>query len=608
MDRKDKRGFEDTYAHKLPAVSSEAPTLADDSPASEDPRTDLASPAITRYRLGATIGRGGMGEVLSARDEQIGRSVAIKRLNKHDASEGAITRFLREARIQGRLEHPAVVPVHELSRDTSGQAFFVMKQLSGVTLAEVIDKLSFGEPATVAKFPRQRLLRAFAEVCLAIEFAHTRGVVHRDVKPANIMLGDFGEVYVLDWGVARLADGSEESGIAGIDTLGESETVAGSMLGTPGYMSPEQIRNDPELDGRADVYSLGCTLFEILALQPLHPRGNSAIVSALEGEVDPRPSLRPSAREVPPELDAVCVTATQLDPAKRFATARAIGDEVQRYLDGDRDHELRKELAREELARARDAIARNSSADAIRAASRALALDPTAREPADLVGRLMLEPPAKAPPEVEAALHELDLDALYSARPLLVTGAVGYLVFLPILYWVGIRDPAFFLAGGLTALALALSGLQRSRRWMTRVGQFSVLANLVMIILVVRMSSPFLVGPALAITVATSIATHPTVIRPWLLAGSLIVAVLGPWCLELAGVLSRTTSVAGGAVVLQTSSTSLDPVGTVIALALFVVVSISLGAGVARRLTDDRRAAQRIVQTQAWQLRQLLPR
>src|SRR5688572_23159416 len=160
--------------------------------------------SLARYRMGDMLGRGGMGEVVSARDEQIGREVAIKRLRDDSPSKVQVALFLREARIQGRLGHPAVVPVHELRRDHRGQPFFVMRQLEGVTLAEVIKKLAAGDRDTVQRYPRQRLLRAFTEVCLAIEYAHTRGVVHRDLKPANIVLGDFGEVYILDWGVAHV--------------------------------------------------------------------------------------------------------------------------------------------------------------------------------------------------------------------------------------------------------------------------------------------------------------------------------------------------------------------------------------------------------------------
>src|SRR5262245_47666793 len=162
------------------APSDEAPdTIADPV----EPTRPGAAITGDRYRIGRRIGRGGMGEVLVAADEQIGREVAIKRMRAKDPPERAILRFEREARIQGRLDHPAIPPVHELGRDVDGLPFFAMKKLAGTTLAEI---LKAGESP---KFPRQRLLRALADVCLAVEFAHTRGFVHRDLKPENIMLG-----------------------------------------------------------------------------------------------------------------------------------------------------------------------------------------------------------------------------------------------------------------------------------------------------------------------------------------------------------------------------------------------------------------------------------
>ncbi|HEX5057902.1 MAG TPA: serine/threonine-protein kinase, partial [Kofleriaceae bacterium] len=188
-----------------------------------------------RYRLGRRIGKGGMGEVMAARDTQIARDVAIKRMRAATPSEKAISRFLREAMVQGRLEHPAIVPVHEIGRDADGLPYFVMKKLSGTSLAKILDD---DAPITL-----QRVLRAFADVCLAIEFAHVRGIVHRDLKPDNIMLGDYGEVYILDWGVAKVV-GEEDSDFADVGS-GSGEFVAtrvGTAVGTPGYMAPEAVR------------------------------------------------------------------------------------------------------------------------------------------------------------------------------------------------------------------------------------------------------------------------------------------------------------------------------------------------------------------------------
>src|SRR6185503_19594164 len=195
--------------------------------------------------MGEVIGRGGIGEIVLAHDLRIGRDVAIKRLREPHPSEGAAARFLREARIQARLEHPAIPPVHELGADDRGRPYFTMKRLAGVTLADMLEQ---PEPN------RQRLLRAFADVCRAIEFAHSRGVVHRDLKPSNVMLGDFADVYVLDWGLARVVGEAVAEVVTG-DIAGV-ELEPGQLLGTPGYMAPEQLEQAAEAGRPADVYAL----------------------------------------------------------------------------------------------------------------------------------------------------------------------------------------------------------------------------------------------------------------------------------------------------------------------------------------------------------------
>jgi serine/threonine-protein kinase len=283
-----------------------------------------------RYQTIRRLGKGGMGEVMAVRDLVIGREVALKRIRRNAPSDAVVRRFLREAAIQARLDHPAIVPVHDIGEDRSGAPYFTMKRLSGTTLASILD-------GDRAGYPPQRLLRAFAEVCLAIEFAHVRGIVHRDLKPENIVLGDYGEVYVLDWGVAKVTSGGDhdaELGDSGIVAPGG--TQVGASIGTPGYMAPEQILGEADVDGRADVYALGCVLFEIVAGQMLHPTGEAGNRSVLAGG-DARPSARAPWRDVPPELDRLCVEATAGDRSARLASARALGDGVHRFLDGDRD-------------------------------------------------------------------------------------------------------------------------------------------------------------------------------------------------------------------------------------------------------------------------------
>ncbi|MBM4357203.1 MAG: serine/threonine protein kinase [Deltaproteobacteria bacterium] len=226
------------------------------TPNDEPPRATAFS---ARYQPRGLLGEGGMGEVRLARDKVVGRDVAIKTM-RPEVEEFARDRFLREARVQGQLEHPAIVPIYDLGLTEEQRLFFTMKRLRGESLETVLGKLAFDEPEAVAKYPLRRLLAAFVQVALALEYAHRRGVLHRDLKPANVMLGDFGEVYVIDWGLARLRFSGEDDISGGPDPAerGKGETLAGSGLGTPGYMAPEQAAGALELlDGRTDVYGLG---------------------------------------------------------------------------------------------------------------------------------------------------------------------------------------------------------------------------------------------------------------------------------------------------------------------------------------------------------------
>ncbi|HEV8321841.1 MAG TPA: serine/threonine-protein kinase, partial [Myxococcota bacterium] len=270
-------------------------------PGPVDPGTVLLDDASFggRYEVGAVIGEGGMGQVRAVGDRRIGRRVAMKVVRAGQGSRSdARARFLREARVQGQLEHPSIVPVYEMGKTPEGAPYFTMRRVCGATLAEVVEALRAGRVDAAQRWSRRRLLTAFSSVCLTMHYAHTRGVVHRDLKPGNVMLCDFGEVYVLDWGLAKIASGAADDGAregeadgagsaqsgeggsarseqgarapagpAGIDApLHESaRTVDGELMGTPGYMAPEQVTGRAQdVDARADVYALGAILFELL--------------------------------------------------------------------------------------------------------------------------------------------------------------------------------------------------------------------------------------------------------------------------------------------------------------------------------------------------------
>jgi len=569
-----------------------------------------------RYRFGEVLGEGGMGEVLLAHDEHIGREVAVKRIRAAEPSAEELSRFVREARVQGRLEHPAVVPVHDLGVDHAGRPFFVMKRLTGTTMLELLGRLRSGGEADAAA-ARRRLLRAFADVCLAIEFAHSRGIIHRDLKPANIMLGDFGEVYVLDWGVSRaVAEVAEPGGppsavrpFAADLRLDTGDTLVGTVLGTPAYMAPEQLAGD-RAGPAADIYALGCILFEIAAGVPLHANGRNV------GEALTQPAVRPSTHrpDVPPELDAICERATRIDPGGRFGSARALGDAVQAFLDGDRDVAARTALAVQHLAEARAALAGGEDEHhrraAIRAAGRALALDPTASEAADLVTHLMLKPPRDVPAEVERELERIDTESARHQARLAAVSLLGYLGFVPLLLWTGVRDPVFVVAFAALATASALHVFVLSRRTdivRSRI-YLNACINAILIALISRIVGPFIIAPTLATTTLMAYAAHPKFGRITVMASILGAAVAVPWALEMLGVLAPTYRfTAAGELVLGSSIIRFSAVPVQLAFATLLVVLLALVGVLSRGLAQRQREATRSLELHAWHLRQVVP-
>jgi serine/threonine protein kinase len=554
--------------------------------------------SLPSYRLGELLGRGGMGEVVLADDLGIGRQVAIKRMRSGAPSDRQVARFLREAKIQACLDHPAIVPVHEVGRDSSGLPYFTMKRLSGTTLSEVIK--------TGRESP-QRLLRAFADVCLALELAHTRGFIHRDLKPANVMLGGYGEVYVIDWGLARRVSGADDEDFmqAG-DSLG-GETEAGTVMGTPGYMSPEQLQG--EVVGPAtDVYALGAILFEILTRRPVHPRGDAAAASTLLGGVL-SPAASASDRAIPPELDALCIEALAMDPNQR-PSAHTLAERVQRYLDGDRDLERRRAMAVELLATARtdldsgDAARRGS---AMKAAGRALALDPESETAAAIVAQLILEPPKALPPELAKRLDDNDLDQQSIQASSSSYALIAYFVFLPVLLWMGVRDSALVaIQYGLVCAAMACSVLLVRRR--TFRAEIALVVNAVLILALSRITSSFLIVPTLAAGVAVLFAMLPQLLRrPVLVIGTMLVAWVAPLVLEALGIWGSSWQLADGRFAAEPPAVAFD--GTpakVFLIGVNVALVIVLPLFV-RSLAMAQRDGRRQLEMQAWHLQHLIP-
>lgn len=275
----------------------------------------------TKYRLVRRLGRGGMGSVYAAEDTELGREVAIKVSSGADASSELCERLRREARIIARLEHPAIVPVHDLGALPDGRLYYVMKLVRGERL-----------DAWAARQSDERTaVRLFQRIVEAVAFAHARGILHRDLKPENVMVGEFGEALVMDWGIAKeLTAAPSRAGEVDVEAHPTGATGAGAVLGTPAYMPPEQARGDLDALGpRSDVYGLGALLYFLLSGQAPFPDGTPRVATAQPAALH---GVRPS---LPPALVAVCDRAMAVDPADRYPSALALGDDVRRFLDGE---------------------------------------------------------------------------------------------------------------------------------------------------------------------------------------------------------------------------------------------------------------------------------
>ncbi len=270
------------------------------------------APDSARFRILRPHAQGGLGAVFVALDGELNREVALKQiLEKHADDPVSRGRFVLEAEITGGLEHPGIVPVYGLGTYSDGRPYYAMHLIEGDTLKEAIDRFHAGTSKTGGPGPRllelRKLLRRFTDVCNAMEYAHSRGVLHRDIKPRNIILGRHGETLVVDWGLAKATGKSdpatEERTLLPSSASGSSETLPGSALGTPAYMSPEQAEGQLErLGPRSDVYSLGATLYCLLTGQPpftgdLVERAPRRAAGRVSSAAPARPPHRPGARD-----------------------------------------------------------------------------------------------------------------------------------------------------------------------------------------------------------------------------------------------------------------------------------------------------------------------
>ncbi len=280
-----------------------------------------------RYKFIRSIGFGGMKAVLLVFDTDTAREVAMAMMpDFRERPQADLERFVHEARITARLEHPNIIPVYDMGLDENGAPFFTMKYLRGESLAQYLLRVRAGEADAVNTYSLNRMLQIFIRVCNAIRFAHSRNVLHLDIKPNNISLGDFGAVSVLDWGLAAEMV---------TEPSGRRHLTGNVTRGTPGFMSPEQIRGGMHLDERADIYSLGALLYTILTgSNPMSGKPPEEILRLAINNQVPLPSQEAPDREIPAALEAIVMKAMAYRPGDRYASVAELRQDVASFMDG----------------------------------------------------------------------------------------------------------------------------------------------------------------------------------------------------------------------------------------------------------------------------------
>ena len=311
------------------------------------PRSAEEPSERARYRIDGLLGQGGMGHVWLAHDELLNREVALKtvRLN-HEEDRASFEQQLRlEAQITGMLEHPSIVPVYDLGRIASHGLYYTMRVVREESLEQRLERMRQGEEVGTLN----QLLGILRTALLALQYAHDHGIVHRDLKPENILIGAYGEVFIIDWGVAKVTERA-----ASLQRFAPTKTKAGALVGTPHYMAPEQALGENErVDERTDVYAMGAILYETLTLKKMFEAGHVlALLLKVTEEPPVPPSQRASPHRVPQELEEICLKAIEKRQEARYASAQQMAREIELFLEGVKERERHQELAQRLLKQA----------------------------------------------------------------------------------------------------------------------------------------------------------------------------------------------------------------------------------------------------------------
>lgn len=598
-----------------------------------------------RYRRGEPLGAGGMGVVQAWRDRATGREVAMKTI-RGPGEDAAARRFAREARVQAQLEHPSIVPVYDVGVDPSGALYFTMKRIRGHSLQRVLGDADTG------RYSLRKLLTVMARVARTLEYAHRRGVVNRDLKPANIMLGEFDEIYVLDWGLAQIRDHGLDSqppavspvgsaarstpaviGAAALAALGDRttahdplvdssqrpETGAGQVLGTLGYLAPEQLEDAERVDHRSDIYALGAILFEVLAGERLHnaPTSHGVMISTLEVD-GASPAERAPDRGVPPELDALVRAATRRDQGARPASAAELAAAIDAYLDGDRDLARRRELAATAADAAERALvaSRDAPDDAVpelraaaaREVGRALALDPENARARGTLLHVLTEPTRVMPPAAEAAYQAGAVQSLQASARHASLALLSYAAYLPFILWMGVRRPWTLTATGVATVGVVALTYRLYRRPAARLALpwSHVVVSTVALGAGMSLFGPLVLLPSLVII--TGVAYVATFDRSAVACVVPLVAVIFvPLALQIAGVLPPSYDFVDGTLRILPGMTDLPPTPTLLLLVVAHLIVVAGSILFVWRLRCTHRDLERRLALQAWQLARLVP-
>src|SRR5580692_6319340 len=329
------------------------PKKLDTRPRTGERPPSPSQPPGPRYKIGELLGAGGVGLVTSALDRTIGRTVAVKTLKQGRESEASTARrFIDEAHVTAQLEHPNIVPVYDMGWLPDGQPYYTMRIVKRQSLRDVLQ-----HPDLKAQWPLVRLLGAFLQVSRALAYSHARGILHNDIKPENVLLGDFGEVYLADWGLAKaMRDVPLEIPSRREGATPRTNGMSSATSGTPGYIAPEVLRHQTDLDERADLLWLGVVLYELLT--GTHPfdvgAGAGAMILATVDRTPKRP--RDVVPSCPLLLEDLCLKMLSKDRAERPRSADLVAEEVEAFLEGAKERERRRAEAVRLCERAKDPV------------------------------------------------------------------------------------------------------------------------------------------------------------------------------------------------------------------------------------------------------------